>query len=105
MLLEARAASARTMAETESDLDLSLKLAAGNGALQIAKELLLYGADPNRLGCYDTPRAIDRAVYAGQYEVACLLLEQGAEVIGSSSSSSIHRLACSAMQPGHLLCS
>jgi hypothetical protein len=58
-----------------------LVFAATRGALDLAAWLISKGADVNLPRGYDTARPIDLAVLHGRTEVACLLLEHGAEVI------------------------
>lgn len=60
--------------------DTPLAYAAAAGALEVAQQLLLNGADVNLPRRVDAARPIDLAVNNGHYGVACLLLEHGAEV-------------------------
>jgi ankyrin repeat protein len=60
--------------------DTPLTFAAFAGAVDVARMLLLNGADANLPREGDAARPIDIAARAGQYGLACLLLEHGAEV-------------------------
>jgi hypothetical protein len=70
--------------------ETALTIAAGSGAVELAKLLLANGANVNLPRTLDAARPIDIAVEADQLLVACLLLEHGAEV---------------SMQPDAFLCS
>jgi hypothetical protein len=66
--------------ETSYAGETALTVAAGTGAVELAKLLLQNGAAVNLPRTIDAARPIDIAVEAEQLEVACLLLEHGAEV-------------------------
>jgi hypothetical protein len=59
---------------------LALQVAVSHGAYDFAAWLISRGADVNLLRKADATRLVDVAVCWGHTEVACLLLEHGAEV-------------------------
>jgi ankyrin repeat protein len=67
-------------AVTQPSGETALCMAAQYGAGEIAPMLLAAGANPNRPRLADAVRPVDLAVVTMRMQMACLLIENGAEV-------------------------